>query len=435
MTRATERVMDTSPMRDGVEQLIREASVPIDGLEGSEDSGLLERIGDARVVLLGEATHGTSEFYRWRARLTRELVMHAGFTVLTVDADWPDASRVDRHVRHLPKDPKTWRAFERFPQWRWRNFETVDLIEWLRAHNAEVRSPAGRVGFFGLDVYGCSTAASEVIRYLAQFDPASAEVARLRFGLLSPWHPAAAPPPPLPARYRAAEEAVVRQLETSLQLRAERGRHDHNRHFDAACTARVLGNAEHAYRVLFRADVEAWKLREQHLFDTLAALLTAGGSGARAVVWAHNAQVADAPGTLGHHCRAQLGASVYTVGFGTDHGTVLAARAWDEPGERLRVRRTPAGSTENLFHRTELPAFSLPLRAPLRSGLRDALAAPRPLRSIGLVSGGEGAGDFENVSLPTQFDEYVWFDETRALNPLVEQVAVEDVHDTWPFGL
>lgn len=177
--------MDTFQRTAGLEQLIKEEHEPIDGIETSDVSGFLERVGDARVVLLGAATHGTSEFYRWRARLTRELVKHHGFTIIAAEADWPDAARIDRHVRHLPKDPRSWRAFERFPQWLWRNDETVDLMEWLRAHNAEVRSASERAGFFGLDLYSHFTSACEVIDSLEKLDPAAAEVARTRYAMLA----------------------------------------------------------------------------------------------------------------------------------------------------------------------------------------------------------------------------------------------------------
>jgi protein-L-isoaspartate(D-aspartate) O-methyltransferase len=432
----------------GEEQLVREALVPIDGIESAELSGFLERVGDAKVVLLGEATHGTSEFYRWRARLTRELVMHRGFNLIAAEADWPDAARIDRHVRHLPKDQRTWRAFERFPQWMWRNYETVDLMEWLRAHNAEVRGPDHRVGFFGLDLYSLFTSASEVIRSLARIDPLAADVARARYGLLTPWQfdPAAYGHAALAGRYQEAEGEVVQQLKDLLERRIEHGRHDGDRFFDAVCNARVVASAERYYRAMYYGSVESWNLRDQHMFDTLQALLHAGGPRARAVVWAHNSHVGDAAATelsercelnLGHLCRRHFGDKAYLVGFGTDHGTVMAARGWEEPGERMKVRPAQSGSYEALFHKVGVPAFMLPLRSPRRLAVREALTASRLERAIGVVygPGTELMSHSFDASLPGQFDEYVWFDETRALNPLHEQPAVEQVPDTWPFGL
>ena len=440
--------MDTFERSGSLEQLIREVHVPIDGIETADVSGFLERVGDARVVLLGAATHGTSEFYRWRARLTRELVMHRGFTILAAEADWPDAARVDRHVRHLPKDPRTWRAFERFPQWLWRNYETVDLMEWLRAHNAEVRSPAERCGFFGLDLYSLFVSASEVIRALANIDPAAAEVARARYGLLTQWQfdPAAYGHAPLTRQYEAAEGEVVKQLEELLERRIEYGKHDHDRYFDAVCNARVVANAERYYRVMYYGSVESWNLREQHMFDTLQALLGVAGPTSRAVVWAHNSHVGDAAATehvergelnLGHLCKRHYGAKAFSVGFGTDHGTVLAARAWDEPVERMRVRPAQQGSYERLFHLSGTPAFMLALREPQRLLLREELTPSRLERAIGVVyrPATELMSHYFEASLPTQFDEYVWFDETHSLNPLTDQPAVEAVPDTWPFGL
>jgi erythromycin esterase-like protein len=440
--------MDTFQRTEGLEQLIKEVHEPIDGIETADVSGFLERVGDARVVLFGAATHGTSEFYRWRARLTRELVKHHGFTIIAAEADWPDAARVDKHVRHLPRDQRTWRAFERFPQWLWRNYETVDLMEWLRAHNAEVRSPSERTGFFGLDLYSLFSSASEVIDSLGKLDPAAAEVARTRYGLLTQWQfdPAAYGHAPLTRQYEAAEGEVVKQLEELLERRIEYARHDRDRYFDAVCNARVVANAERYYRMMYYGSVESWNLREQHMFDTLQALLAAGGASSRAIVWAHNNHVGDAAATehiergelnLGHLCRRHFGSRAYSVGFGTDHGTVLAARAWGEPVERMRIKPAQPGSLEALCHDTGTPAFMLPLRKPSRVALREALTPRRLERAIGVVyrPAAELTNHYFEASLALQFDEYVWFDETHALAPLTDQPAVEDVPDTWPFGV
>jgi len=432
----------------GFDQLLREAQLPIDGIESAELPGFLERVGDARVVLLGGSTQGTSEFYRWRARLTRDLVMHRGFNIVAVESDWADAARIDRHVRHLAKDTRTWAAFERFPQWLWRNYETADMMEWLRAHNAEVRKPDQRVGFFGLDLYGLFSSAAQIISALGRIDPAAVEVARARFGLLTPWQtdPTTFDHAALDGRYRAAESEVVQLLKESLEHRIVHGRHDGDRYFDAVCNARVLAAAERYYRVLYYGSVEAWGLRDQHLFDTLQALLHAGGSTSRAVVWAHNAQVGDSAGTelaehgaanLGHLCRKAFGDKVYRVGLGTHHGSVLAARGWDEPVERMRLRPSIPGSYERLFHDSGLPAFTLPLRAPRHPALRSELVPAQLERAIGVVyrPQSELMSHYFEASLPEQFDEYVWFDESRALSPLTDVPSVDEVPDTWPFGV
>lgn len=439
--------METLQLNDGLEKLVREVHEPINGIETADVRGFLERAGDAKVVLFGAATHGTSEFYRWRARLTRELVKHHGFTILAAEADWPDASRVDRHVRHLPKDQRTWKAFDRFPQWLWRNYETVDLMEWLRAHNAEVRAPSQRTGFFGLDLYSQFISASEVIDALGRLDPAAAEVARTRYGLLTQWQfdPAAYGHAPLNRQYEEAEGAVVKQLEELLERRIEYGRHDRDRYFDAVCNARVVANAERYYRVMYYGSVESWNLREQHMFDTLQALLHAGGSQSKAIVWAHNSHVGDAAATehvdrgelnLGHLCRRHYGAKAYSVGFGTNTGSVLAAKGWGEEAEKMRLKPAQAGSYEALFHATGTPAFMLPLRSPKRLALREELMPRRLERAIGVVyrPAAELMSHYFEASLALQFDEYVWFDETKALSPLLNQPAFDQVPDTWPFG-
>lgn len=440
--------MNTFQVGDGVEKLIREVHEPIEGIETADVSGFLERVGDARVVLLGAGTHGTSEFYRWRARLTRELVKQKGFTLIAAEADWPDAARVDRHVRHLPKDPRTWKAFDRFPQWLWRNYETVDMMEWLRAHNAEVKSPSARTGFFGLDLYSLFSSASEVIESLAKLDPAAADVARARYGLLTQWQfdPAAYGHAPLTRQYEEAESAVVKQLEELLGRRIESGKGDRDRYFDAVANARVVANANRYYRVMYYGSVESWNLREQHMFDTLQALLHAGGSQSRAVVWAHNSHVGDAAATehvekgelnLGHLCKKHFGAKAYSVGFGTDHGTVLAARAWGEEPERMRIKPAQPGSYEALFHAVGTPAFSLPMRNPARLAVREELSVRRLERAIGVVyrPAAELMSHYFEANLAQQFDELVWFEETRALSPLGQQPSINEVQDTWPFGV
>jgi len=416
-----------------VAKLIAECAEPITRIEDAALDGLLDRIGNAQIVLLGEATHGTSEFYRMRTRITQELILRRGFTAVAVEADWPDAAAVDRYVRGQPPRQQAWIPFSRFPTWMWRNREVHELVEWLRAYNQEGKPP---VGFCGLDLYSMFTSAYEVVRYLDRVDPAAAAVARQRYGRLTPWQddPAAYGKAALVGRIKPYEHDIVAMLRELLARRVEYSAKDGDAFFDAAMNARVVLGAEQYYRVMYYGSVESWNLRDQHMFDTLRAIGTHQGGGARIVVWEHNSHVGDAAATemaargehnVGNLCRRAFGDKVFIVGFGTDHGTVAAASDWDEPMQRMRVRPARADSYERLCHGSGVPAFLLHLRDPVRDVLREELAEARLERAIGVVyrPDTELQSHYFQAVLPVQFDEYVWFDETRAVEPLEVQAA------------
>ena len=428
--------------------LLRESAEPIDGIESVELDALLDRIGDARVVLLGEATHGSSEFYQMRARITRELIVHRGFCAVAVEADWPDAARIDRYVRHLP--PASMRqeaAFSRFPTWMWRNHEVHEFVEWLRHHNSEIGDPARHASFHGLDLYSLYTSAAAVTSYLEQVDPPAAHVARTRYGRLTPWErdPATYAQAALTGRYRSCEPEVVAVLRDLLVRRLEYSLRDGERFFDAAQNARLVADAERYYRTLYYGATASWNLRDQHMFDTLESLLAFHGPESRIVVWEHNSHVGDAAATemaargehnVGHLCRAAHRESAYLVGFGTDHGTVAAASDWDGPLEIKNVRPAHAESYERLCHDAGVPAFLLPFRYPAREAVREELLTPRLERAIGVIYRPESelASHYFQASLPAQFDEYVWFDRTAAVTAL-GRVPAAGMPETYPFGV
>jgi len=429
-----------------VATLVREAAQPITDLENDGLEAVLERIGDAKVVLLGEATHGTSEFYRMRARLTRQLILRRGFTVIAVEGDWPDAAQVDHYVRHLerPKAPET--PFMRFPTWMWRNREVADLVEWLHVYNAEVPAPEKRAGFHGLDLYSLYTSIAAVLRYLDDVDPDAARVARARYGSLTPWQgdPAAYGRAVVTSGYGDCEAQVVAMLRDLLDKRLAYQHRDGERFLDALQNARVVADAERYYRAMYYGARESWNLRDQHMFETLQLLLAFRGPDTKAVVWAHNSHVGNATATemgargelnLGMLARETYGDAAYLVGFGTDHGTVAAATDWDGPMEVKRVRPAHAESYERLCHDTGLPAFALALRHPRRDALRDELGSPRLERAIGVIYRPETelASHYFQAVLPMQFDEYFWFDETRAVTPLAA-IATRGMPDPYPFG-
>lgn len=429
--------------------LVREAAEPIDDIETASVDALIDRIGDARLVLLGEATHGTSEFYRMRARITQELIVRRGFQFVAVEADWPDAARIDDYVLGGPRRSKVdFTPFTRFPTWMWRNAEVHDFVDWLRAHNAA--DEGHKVGFHGLDLYSLFTSIAAVLAYLDDVDPDAAKVARHRYGELTPWQkdPAAYGEAVLVGRYRSSEPAVVAMLSEMLARRIDYARQDGERFFDAAQNARLVADAEHYYRAMYYGSAISWNLRDTHMFETLKSLFGFYGPDSKGIVWEHNSHVGDARATemsargeqnVGQLSRTWLPEGTYIVGFGTDHGTVAAASNWDRPVERMRVVPAREGSYEHLFHRTDMRAFALPLRRPLRRAVREELAAPLLERAIGVVyrPRTELQSHYFYASLPHQFDEYIWFDETRAVRPLEAGPPSDrsDRADTYPFGV
>ena len=306
---------------------ITDAAEPFGSIDTVDLVPLLERVGDARLVLLGEATHGTSEFYRMRERISRELIVKKGFRFIAIEGDWPDAARVDHYVRHLEYPPSEWTAFARFPTWMWRNNEVRDFVNWLREHNAGAKHEA-RVAFHGLDLYSLYVSICSVLNYLDQVDPEAAKVARQRYGCLTPWQgdPATYGHAALTGSYRTCEPHVVRALKELLEKRVAYTEHDGERFFDAVQNARLVTNAERYCRIMYYGSRASWNLRDEHMFTTLKNLLAFYETGSKAIVWAHNSHVGDSAATemalrgehnIGHLCRQEFGGSAY-LGHGRD---------------------------------------------------------------------------------------------------------------------
>lgn len=423
---------------------IAAAAERFQSIEEAELDRLLDRIGEARVVLLGEATHGTSEFYRMRGTISQTLIQRKGFSIVAVEADWPDAGRIDHYVRHRETRPAEWRAFTRFPEWMWRNEEFEQFVEWLRRHNSN-RPYEHRVSFHGLDLYSLYTSINAVLRYLEDVDPEAARVARSRYGCLTPWQsdPATYGAMALSGRYRECESDVAAMLSDMLKSRAEYSARDGERFADAVHNARVVANAERYYRIMYYGSAESWNLRDTHMFETLSELLRARGPGAKAVVWAHNSHLGDARHTemsargehnLGQLCRESYGREMYSVGFGTDSGTVAAADDWDGPMKVKDVRPSHADSYERQCHESQVASFLLPLNK--EEELRRQLMVPRLERAIGVIYRPETemASHYFQAVLPRQFDEYCWFDRTSAVRPL-DTKRMKGMPETYPFGL
>jgi protein-L-isoaspartate(D-aspartate) O-methyltransferase len=432
--------------------LVRVCAEPIADIESTPIEALLERIGDARIVLLGESTHGTSEFYRMRARISRELIERHGFDFVAVEADWPDAARVDAWVGGDTRPQGLeFTPFSRFPTWMWRNLETQAFATWLRAHNRETKTLASarRVGFHGLDLYSMFTSIAAVLAYLDDVDVEAARAARTRYGTLTPWQrdPTAYGRAVLAGRYESSEVAVVTMLRDLLARRLEYAQAGGERFFDAAQNARVVANAERYYREIYYGATSSWNLRDSHMFDTLESLLAFYGPGSRGIVWEHNSHVGDASATemklrgehnVGELCRAKYGAQVYIIGFGTDHGSVAAASDWEEPMQVMNVRPALPNSYEGVCHDSGVQAFSLSLRDARQPELSEALLEPRLERAIGVVYRPETErhSHYFSAVLPKQFDEYIWFDESRAVTPLAgPTVHAGELPETYPFGV
>ncbi|MGA7486698.1 MAG: protein-L-isoaspartate(D-aspartate) O-methyltransferase [Xanthobacteraceae bacterium] len=426
-------------------QLIADACESLASIEAAQLGPLLARIGDARVVLLGEATHGTSEFYRLRDRITRELIEKKGFRLVAIEDDWPDAARVDHYVRHLEYPPSEWTAFARFPTWMWRNNEVRDFVDWLRGHNAALK-PAHRVAFHGLDLYSLYSSIRAVLKYLDEVDPATARVARERYGCLTPWQsdPATYGHAALTGAYRTCESEVTIVLKQLLQQRTPYAGRDGERFMDAVQNARLIANAERYYRIMYYGSRASWNLRDSHMFVTLETLLAYHGPNSKIVVWAHNSHIGNAAATemhsrgeynLGELCRKEFGKRCYSIGFGTFTGTVAAASDWDGPMEIKTVQPAIAESYEHICHQTGIPAFLLNLRT-ASAAILSALRKPHLERAIGVIyrPDTELASHYFQAVLPEQFDEYVWFDRTKAITPF-ETNELEAMPDTYPFGL
>jgi protein-L-isoaspartate(D-aspartate) O-methyltransferase len=441
------RVVQTRPaVSVSTAGLIAKRSETFVALEKADLEPLLRRIGDARVVLIGEATHGTSEFYRMRARLTERLIADKGFNIVAIESDWPDAARIDNYVRdrHIARAP--WTAFARFPTWMWRNEETRQFVDWLRAHNSPLE-PERRAAFYGLDLYSLYGSIRSVIHYLEGVDPDLATVARQRYGCLSPWEsdPAAYGRAVLSEGFRACERDVAHMLVKLFEKQQGYSLKDGERFFDATQNARLVANAERYYRTMYYGSRASWNLRDSHMFETLQKLLVHHGASSKAVVWAHNSHIGDASATemarrgehnIGQLCRRYFGRTSYHIGFGTNDGTVAAASDWDAPMQVMAVRPAHPQSYERMFHLANAPGLLVPLRGNEHEDLCERLAKPRLERAIGVVYRPESelASHYFEAVLPRQFDEYVWIDRTSAIRPF-DTAQLAGLPDTYPFGL
>jgi erythromycin esterase-like protein len=437
--------------------LVHDAAHPLTGSMEDYDP-LLSLIGDSRIVLLGEATHGTHEFYRERAQITKRLIQEKGFTLVAVEADWPDAYRVNRFVRGEGADAEAVDAlggFERFPAWMWRNADVLDFIGWMRAHNESLPENRPKAGFYGMDLYSMHASIEAVLAYLDKVDPEGAQRARHRYACFENFGQ-----DPQEYGYAAGfglsatcEREVIEQL-LDLQRRAadyarRDGRIAADDFFYAEQNARLVKNAEQYYRTMFRGRVSSWNLRDRHMAETLDALIgyhRARRPAAKLVVWAHNSHLGDARVTqmgrqgelnVGQLVRERYPDECALVGFTTYSGSVTAASNWGGAAERKRVRPALPESYEALFHYAAIPRFLLNLKA--GGAVAHALSEPMLERAIGVIylPETELTSHYFYASIPHQFDAVLHFDCTRAVEPLerTSEWGTGEPAETFPSGI
>jgi len=414
----------------------------------TELTALAERFAHRRVVLLGEATHGTAEFYDARARITEILVARHGFTIVAAEADWPDASVYDAFVRGLPRPRVPASAFTRFPNWMWRNGQVNNFLQRLKAINETIAAPDKRAGFYGLDVYSLATSIGAVLSYLDDVDPRTGRIARERYGCLAPFRsdPARYGRMALSRGYALCEHPVTEALIDLLKKRLGYLARDGSSFFNAEQNARIVVAAEQYYRIMYYGSAQSWNLRDQHMFDTLERILEHRGPDAKAVVWAHNSHIGDAEFTemgqvrgelnIGQLARARFGEDCALIGFGTDRGTVAAASNWDEPMEVKRVRPARDDSYEGCCREAGIDAFFLETGPGQKDSVREALAEPMLERAIGVIYRPETEllSHYFQAELSKQFDAWIWFTETESV-AATPQAHPHGPDDTYPFGL
>src|SRR6266704_5063481 len=433
-------------------EYVREIAQPLVG-EARDYDALLQLIGNARFVLIGEASHGTHEFYFERAAITKRLIAEKDFSIIAIEADWPDSARVHRYVRGMPtaSADEALSGFRRFPTWMWRNTVVVEFVEWLRGFNKNVDRKRAPVGFCGMDLYSLHASIDAVLQYLDKADPEAARRARLRYSCFDHFSRK-------PQEYgyattvgaiESCEKAVVEQLveleQQATEFLSRDGEVAAEEFFFAEQNARLVKDAEQYYRAMFRGRASSWNLRDRHMVETLENLVghLNGSRQPKAIVWAHNSHLGDARATemslhgelnVGQLVRERFDDDAVLIGFTTHHGTVTAASDWGAPAERKSVRPALRGSYEELFHETGLPWFWIDLRG---GGQIGVLQQRRIERAIGVIyrPESERLSHYFHARLPEQFDAIIHIDETQAVEPLERTSIWEEgeLPETYPF--
>jgi len=422
-------------------KLIDESSEPFSDIDTAGLDGLLERIGDARLVLLGEATHGTAEFYDMRARITRELIEKKGFTVVALEADWPDAVIIDQFIRDPGDIPvKPYQPFTSFPDWMWGNHPFLAFTHWLKDYNQQVETKEDIVSIYGLDLYNIYRSIEMVVDYLNYIDPEAADAARWNYRCMKRWARE-------PSQYsrlmdshvmgghmmqsrndNVCSAGVSAVFNILLKNKVAYSVIDKQAYFNAEQNARLVVNGERYFRTLYHEDNTSWNQRDSNMLESLNAILQHHPA-EKVIIWAHNSHIGDARAVqiaysgkynLGQLVRETFADDSYHIGFGTDHGTVAAAARWKGPMEIMQLPSSHKDSYEYLFHQVKHDNFLLALRQPDHAELTDRLMTKRMQRAIGVTYDPDNEIDrhYYYALLPYQFDEYIWFEATHAVKPL-----------------
>jgi erythromycin esterase-like protein len=428
--------------------------------DGAFEDLLIAFVGDASIVMLGEGTHGTHDFYHERAQITKYLIEKKGFNAIAIEGDWPDAARIHRYVQGSSKDVEAidaLKGFTRFPSWMWANADMLNFVGWLRSFNESQVRTMPPVGFFGLDLYSLFASTREVVAYLEKIDHADAEQARRRFACLDQFGGSS-------QKYAYAmglnlthscESGVIEQLMDLLKNASKYRIHDGGmdgteEYFNAEQNCRLIASAEHYYRTMLRDDVSSWNLRDEHMAESLQQIrlhLEHKGMQPKVVVWAHNSHIGDARATemsqrrefnLGQLVKEAYGKEALSIGFTTYDGTVTAASAWDGEAERKHVNPALSGSYEALFHKTDMPKFFLDLKP--GSEVARALTEPLLERAIGVLylPDRERVSHYFSASLSSQFDAVIHVDHSRAVEPIEHTIKWTpniEAPDGYPTGL
>lgn len=464
---ATRLSRNPQPLRslDTAAHLIRTHAEPLPTLTESPEhlARQFDRYADCKVLLIGDASHGTSEFYAARAAITKHMIQHHGFNIVAVEADWPDAEAVDRFVRHrrgvgpssgIDPAPKAKEPpFMRFPTWMWRNMEVHDFVVWLREFN-KGKHVQKAAGFYGLDLYSMGSSMNAVIQYLEKVDPPMAKVARERYGGLMVFakDPHEYGLEMLMTTFAGYEKDVIEMLRDMLSKRLEYSAHleDGEEFHSGEQNARVVADAERYYKSMYHGRDESWNLRDTHMFQTLLRIIKHRGPESKAIVWAHNSHIGDARATdmgagrnelnIGQLCKETFGDTALNIGTGTYTGTVAAAHGWGGDMNIMSVRPGMRGSYEELMHAVGLPSFLLDLRkGKCDEEVWDELTKRRLERYIGVIykRDNELRAHYAPSMLAKEFDGYVWFDESKAVRAFekYQPPTALELEETWPFGM
>lgn len=428
-------------------ELIKRTSSP---LENSEDlDPLIDYIGDAKYVLLGEASHGTHEYYVWRAKITQRLIQEKGFSFVGVEGDWPDCYRLNRFAKgYLNSEKDVYDVldkFNRWPTWMWANWEIAAFIDWLKVFNENLPADK-RIGFYGLDVYSFRESMNSIIQYLEKNDPEALKVAKKAMECFEPYGDnegqsyarASALVPEL------CEKEVVNLLAEIIN-KAENYNSDAENVMSTEQNAHIARDAEKYYRAMIKRGPASWNIRDRHMVSTIDRLMKYHGNDAKTIVWEHNTHIGDARATdmasegmvnVGQLLREQYSKEgVVAVGFGSYKGSVIAGRNWGDEMRKIKVPEAIEGSWENIFHQACKGENRMLLFDKIKE--EQCIAPPIDHRAIGVVYNPEHErfGNYVPSILPKRYDAFIFLDETTALHPIHIEPAGNQIPETYPFGM